>query len=150
MVSTWDVSFWPECPLHWKHGLNCWTTKEVPRSNFYKEESSLAGPQQPLCCRFCFLFLEKLQKNPPSWRDPPDSHLIDRDVSIAWIFPGGSDGKESACKEGDLGSIPGSGRSPGEGSDYHLQYSCLENSMDRGAWWPTVHRVAKSWMSLRD
>ena len=49
-------------------------------------------------------------------------------------FPGGSDGKASACNVGDPGSIPGSGRSPGEGSGKPLQYSCLENSMDRGAW----------------
>ena len=48
-------------------------------------------------------------------------------------FPGGSDGKASACNAGDLGSIPGSGRSPGEGNGNPLQYSCLENSMDRGA-----------------
>ena len=48
-------------------------------------------------------------------------------------FPGGSDGKESACNSGGLGSIPGSGRSPGEGKGDPLQYSCLENSMDRGA-----------------
>ena len=58
--------------------------------------------------------------------------------------PGGSDGEESACNAGDLGSIPGSGRCPREGSSYPLQYSCLENSMDRGAWWATVHGVAKS------
>ena len=50
-------------------------------------------------------------------------------------FPGGSDGKESACNAGDLGSIPGSGRSPGEGNGYPLLYSYLENSMDRRAWW---------------
>ena len=60
-------------------------------------------------------------------------------------FPGGSDGKESACKVGDPGLIPGSGRSPGEGSGYPLQYSGLKNSMDRGAWWATVHGVEKSW-----
>ena len=57
-------------------------------------------------------------------------------------FPGGSDGKVLACNEGDLGSIPGSGRSPGEGNGNPLQYSCLENSMDGG--WAVVHRVAKS------
>ena len=50
-------------------------------------------------------------------------------------FPGGSDGKESACNEGDLGSIPGSGRFPEEGNGYPLQYSCLESPKDRGAWW---------------
>ena len=60
-------------------------------------------------------------------------------------FPGGSDGKESAHSAEDLGLIPESGRSPGEGNGNLLQYSCLENPMDRGAWWATVHRVAKSW-----
>ena len=59
-------------------------------------------------------------------------------------FPGGSDGKESACNAGNLGLIPGSGRSPGEGNGNPLQYSCLENSMDRGTWRATVHGVAKS------
>ena len=62
-------------------------------------------------------------------------------------FPGGSDGKESAGNAGDLGSIPGSGRSPGEGNGNSLQYSCLENSMDRGAWQAAVHAVAKSGLS---
>ena len=51
-----------------------------------------------------------------------------------YVLPGGSDGKESACNVGDLGSIPGLGRSPGEGNGNPLQYSCLENSVDRGAW----------------
>ena len=59
-------------------------------------------------------------------------------------FPGGSDGKESACNAGDPGLIPGSGRPPGEGNDYPLQCSCLENSVDRGAWQATVHGIAKS------
>ena len=56
-------------------------------------------------------------------------------------FPGGSDGKVSACNAGDPGSFPGSGRSPGEGNSNPLQYSCLENSMDGGAWWAIVHGV---------
>ena len=59
--------------------------------------------------------------------------------------PGGSEVKASACNVGDLGSIPGLGRSPGEGNGNPLQYSCLENPMDGGAWWATVHRVTKSW-----
>ena len=59
-------------------------------------------------------------------------------------FSGGSDGKASACNSGDLGSIPGSGSSPGEGNGNPLQYSCLENPMDRGAWWAAVRGVAKS------
>ena len=58
-------------------------------------------------------------------------------------FPGGSDGKASAYNAGDLGSIPGSGRSPGEGNGNPLQYSCLENPMDRGAWQVTVPEVTK-------
>ena len=58
-------------------------------------------------------------------------------------FPGGSDGKETACSAGDEDFIPGLGRCPGEGKGYPLQYSCLENSMDRGAWQAKVHRVAK-------
>jgi len=57
----------------------------------------------------------------------------------------GSDGKESACNTGDLGSIPGSGRPSGEGNGYPLQYSCPENPMNRGAWQTTVHGVEKSW-----
>ena len=65
-------------------------------------------------------------------------------------FPGGSDSKESACNAGNAGSIPGLGRSPVEGNGYPLQYSCLENSMDRGAWQSTVHGVAKSWTRLSD
>ena len=63
-------------------------------------------------------------------------------------LPGGSDSKESACSAGDSGSIPGSGRSPGEGLSNPLQYSCLENPMDRGAWWATVHGVTQSWTWL--
>ena len=59
-----------------------------------------------------------------------------------------ADGKESVCNAGDLGSIPGSGRSPEEGQGNPLQYSCLENSMDRGAWWATIHGVTKSWTWL--
>ena len=60
-------------------------------------------------------------------------------------FPGGSEGKESAGNARDLDLIPGSERSPGEGNGYPLQYSCLEISMDRGAWQVTLHGVAKSW-----
>ena len=58
-------------------------------------------------------------------------------------FPHSSIGKESACSAGDPGSIPGSGKSPGEGNGNLLPYSCLENPMDRGAWRATVHRAAR-------
>ena len=63
--------------------------------------------------------------------------------------PGGSEGKAYACNAGDLGSIPGSGRSPGEGNGNPLQCSCLENPMDGGAWYAKVHRVAESDMIER-
>ena len=65
-------------------------------------------------------------------------------LSYLICFPDGSDSKESACNAGGLGSIPGLGRSPGKGNDNPLQYFCPENSMDRGAWWATVHGVTKS------
>ena len=65
-------------------------------------------------------------------------------------FPGDSDGKESAWSAGDLGSISGSGRSPGEGNGYPLQYSCLRIPLDRGAWWAVVHGVTKSRTQLSD
>ena len=64
-------------------------------------------------------------------------------------FPGGSDGKESTCNAGDTGLIPGSGRSPGEGNGYPLQYSCLGNPTDRGARRATVHGVSDSQTQLR-
>ena len=85
-----------------------------------------------ISCQFTYLLL--------SWykRDSVRISLL--------VFPSSvwSDGKELTCNVGHPGLIPGSGRSPGEGNDYPLQYSCLKNSMDRGAWWATVHGVAKS------
>ena len=64
-------------------------------------------------------------------------------------FLSGSVGKESACNAGDLCSVPGLGRFPGEGDGNPLQYSCLENPVDRGTWWATVHGVAESDTSER-
>ena len=66
------------------------------------------------------------------------------------FIPGSSDGKVSAYNAGDPGSIPGSGKSPGEGNGNPLQYSCLENPMDKGAWLATVHGVTKSQTRLSD
>ena len=63
-------------------------------------------------------------------------------------FPGGSVVMNLPANAGDVGSIPGSGRSPGEGDGNPLQYSCLGNLRDKGAWWATVHRIAKSWTQL--
>ena len=71
-------------------------------------------------------------------------------TSVLREFPCGSDGKESACNVGDSGSIPGSRRSPGEENGIPLQYSCLENPMDKGAWQATVHGVEKSRTQLSD
>ena len=71
-----------------------------------------------------------------------------RDITPFWLgFPGGSVGKESACNSRDLGSIPRSGRSPGEGNGNPPQYSCLENSRERGAWWGyrESQRVRQNW-----
>ena len=70
---------------------------------------------------------------------------LNEDIYCTMGFSGGSVGKESACSAGDPGSIPRLGRSPGEGNDNPLQYSCLENPMDRVACWATVHGVSKSW-----
>ena len=78
------------------------------------------------------------------------------DANILWLilfnegFVSGSEGKESAYSAGDQGLIHGSGRSPEEGSGYPLQYSCLENSMDRRAWWAIIHGFAKSQTQLSD
>ena len=80
-------------------------------------------------------------------RESPQRGLCEADIQTSIIINGGfpcsSVGKESACNAGDLGSIPGSGRSPGGGNGNPLWYSCLENPMDRGAWRATVHRVAR-------
>ena len=65
-------------------------------------------------------------------------------------FPHNSDGRGSTCKAGDMSSFPGSGRSLGEESGYPLQYSCMENPTDRGAWQATVHGVTKTWTRLSD
>ena len=99
-----------------------------------------------------------LVKNPPAMQetlvrflgreDPLGSDRLPTPVSLD--FPCGSAGKESACNVGDLGSILGLEISPGEGKGYPLQYSCLENPMDRGARQATVHGVAKSWTWLSD
>ena len=82
------------------------------------------------------MFLSQRKHNSLNFRDPFPSR---------WL-PYGSDGKEAACNAdcNDPGLTPGSERSPGEGNGYPFQYSCLEKPMDRGAWWATVHGVAKS------
>ena len=73
-----------------------------------------------------------------------DTTMYLKEIKSFLGFPGGSEVKAPACNAGDPGSIPGLGRSPGEGNGNPLQYSCLENPMDGGAWWATVCGVAKS------
>ena len=80
----------------------------------------------------------------------PESLCFSSTLGILDGFRGGSDSKESACIVGDLGSMPGSGRPLGEGNGFPLQYSHLENSMDRGPWWAAVCGVTKSWTRLSD
>ena len=82
------------------------------------------------------------------WEDPLEKDRLPTPLFLG--FPCGSAGKESACSAGDLGSIPGLRRSPGGGNGNPVQYSGLENPMDRGAWQGTVHGVAKSWTQLSD
>ena len=89
----------------------------------------------------------------PAHLSERSSYLVhaDNNVHLPGLgFPDGSNGKESAHNAGDLGSIPGSGRSLGGGYGNILQYSCLENSMDRGAWWATVYGVVENQTQLSD
>ena len=82
-----------------------------------------------------------------------DISALGKRLAFVGASPGGAglgNPVASAEAQRDSGSIPGSGRSPGEGNGNPLQYSCLENPMDRGAWWATVHGVAKSWIQLSD
>ena len=88
------------------------------------------------------------QGTPKHFTMDPNESMFPRFYCFVCLrgFPDGSDGKASVHNAGDPGSIPRSGRSSGEGNGNPLQYSCLENPMDGGAWWATVHGVAKSWM----
>ena len=105
---------------------NAYVTAEIICNTAHAQHKALAWSWATLCCR-------------DKWAPPQ-----------MWRFPGGSDSKESVCSVGDPGLIPGSGRSLGEGNDNPLQYSCLENPMDSGALWATVHGVPKSWTWLSD
>ena len=91
---------------------------------------------------FHSLFQKQQQQQPSSLIKEIPKHILQ--------VVSGSDCKESTWNAGDPGLIPGLGRSPGGENGNPLQSSCLENSMDRGAWWITVHRVTKSWTQLRD
>ena len=122
--------------------------KTIPKKkNAKKQNGCLRRPYQQL-------WKEEKRKEKEKRKDKhlnADLQRIARRDKKAFLSdPGGSDGKASACKVGDPGSIPGSGRSPGEGNGNPLQHSCLENPMDGGAWQATVHGAAKSWTRLSD
>ena len=97
------------------------------------------------------MWLHKLwcDKNSKAWMNGKWTWKSGRGQSAYWGFSEGSEVKASACNAGDLGSIPGSGRSPGEGNGNPLQYSCLENPMDGGVWWAAVYGVAQSRTRLK-
>ena len=101
----------------------------------------------------CYFLLQRMfltQGLNPHLLHCRQSPALEVDALLIESFPGGSDSKESACNVEDLGLIPGLGRYPGERNGNPLQCSCLENSMERGAWWSTVQGVAKSWIRLSD
>ena len=85
---------------------------------------------------------------PSSLKSPALGGRLFTTSTTCYGFPGGSDGKESVCNAGDPRLIPGSEISPGEGNGNSVQYSCLDNPMDRDAWQATVRRVTKSWTQL--
>ena len=93
-------------------------------------------------------FTKRCQGRIKKVRFPSESKSSEAEAQngLSWgAGSGGSDSKESACNVRDLGSVPGLGRSPGERNGKPLLNSCLENPMDRGVWWATVHGVPKSW-----
>ena len=126
------------CSRHWEHtGERAWWTQSFPSSRGWEGKTTVS--RRDKC--FSLLHLEHYSR---LWQ-----------ILIlylpSWLgFPGGSEDKASACNAGDPVSIPGLVRSPGEGNGSPLQYSWLENPMDRGAWQATVHGVAKSRTQLRD
>ena len=122
-------------------GLICGRGAKSPHASWQKKKKQNIKQKQ-----YCDKF-NKYFKNCP-YRKKKILKKIFPESSTKVGFPGGSDGNESACNAGDLGSIPGLGRSPGEGNGNPLQYSSLENSMDRGAWQATVHGVTKSGTQL--
>ena len=108
-----------------------------------------------VCVNYCYYSLINMQSCKMGHAHTQDTHkyvevwgqVFNKYVEV-WGLPGGSDGKESAHNAGDLGLIPELGRFPGKGNVYPLQYSCLQNPMDRGDWQAVIHGVAKSWTWL--
>ena len=129
----------------WKLASFC-SVKTIKEENF--------GAEIILLCFYYYCIFFLLRVSHPSQTQSPVTKgtlVFIYTTIIPWDgFPGGSDGKTCVCNARDPGSIPGLGRSPGEGNGNPLQYSCLENPMDRGAWYATVHGVAKSQTRLSD
>ena len=122
------MKWWDQMP--WSSFFECWVLSQLFHSPL------------PLSSRGSLFPLVAESKEEPK-------SLLRKDLLCIMGFLGGSEVKAYACNAGDVCSIPGSGRSPGEGNGHPLQYSCLENPMDGGAWQATVHGVVKSrtWLS---
>ena len=138
--------------LHSQHVLLCKTFHHGGKWGFFPTDQRVLPVQGPSCWCGPWTVSFSIHGTPvlyPWTLAATQCRVLDKQV---WSkgFPGGSDSKESACNAGDLGSIPGSGRSPGRGHGNPLQYSCLENPMDRGAWRATAYGVAKSQTRLSD
>ena len=125
--------------------------------DFMISEDLASGPGTRLqtlrtSCGRCFITVKKDRESVWHRHQKGESAPLAGLIKALYTFrtSGGSDGKASAYNAGDPGSIPGSGRSPGEGNGNPLQYSCLENPVDGGAWWAIVRGVAKSWTGVRD
>ena len=114
----------------------------------HKYDSSLRSHST---CKLCHMAVKKKSRRTVSpLKARTQQGDMAKGVMLEPCFPGGSDGKETACNAGDPDLIPELERFPGEGNGSLLQYSCLENSMDRGTWWATVHGVTKSQTQLND
>ena len=124
------MSTWALCP-HMHQSSHPWT---FPESWTSDSTTTRVSPSAP----FQYPGTTALEVE---WHRRPSSDMRDEVLGFPWWISG----KESACNAGDPGSIPESGRSPGEGHGNPLQYSCLENPTDKGAWWATVYRVTESW-----
>ena len=141
IISSWRIKFlpvWKYCDFLWKD-FRCWAV--ISSHDFLRNFWAIKD----------IPWVQNLRFPAPApesrWGLWPDLWFPGTPVPHKG-FSDGSDGKESACNSGDPGLIPGLGRSPEEGNGYPLQYSCLENFIDKGAWWATVHRVAKSQTQL--
>ena len=127
------------CSSHWSPGCPPrWVLQQI-HADFL---SSLGSTHRPLTSESSANIAPFL---PLQVTEPTSCVFLSHELNTCslWASLVAQTGKASACNVGDPGSIPGSGRSPGEGNGNPLQYSCLENSMDGGAWWATVHGVTK-------